>query len=72
MEEFKNIGGAAGSFHTGFLRENMVGQLFKGSKVIDVTGKYIVTEDGKYLRKGLNINFKIIKPDARGYNSNRR
>ena len=50
----------------------MVGQLFKGSKVIDVTGKYIVTEDGKYPRKGLNINFKIIKPDARGYISNRR
>lgn len=72
MGKGKNVGGAANSFHTGYLRENMVGQNFKGSKVTNVTNKYIETENGKYSKKGLNINFEVVKPDAKGYQTNRR
>lgn len=71
-ENIKTTGGAANSFHTGFLRENLVGQQFKGSKVISVTNKYITTEDERYLKKGLHITFKVIKPDAQSFTIRRR
>ena len=70
--EGKNVGGADNSFHTGYLRENLIGQNFKGSKVINVTNKYIETENGTYSKKGLNINFVETNPNAGGYISQRR
>lgn len=72
MGKGKNVGGAANSFHTGYLRENMVGQNFKGSKVTNVTNKYIVTENGSYSKKGLNVNFEETNPDAGGFQTQRR
>jgi hypothetical protein len=72
MAKGKNVGGAANSFHTGYLRDNMVGQNFKGSKVTNVTNKYIETENGSYSKKGLNVNFEGTNPDAGGYISQRR
>lgn len=72
MAKGKNVGGAANSFHTGYLRENMVGQNFKGSKVTNVTNKYIITENGRYSKKGLYVNFEETNPNAGGYTTHRR
>lgn len=37
MAKSKNVGGSANSFHVGYLRENLIGQNVKGSKVVNVT-----------------------------------
>lgn len=63
-EKNKTVGGSANNFHTVFLRENMVGQKFKGSEVLSVTHKYITTENGKFDKKGLDISFEITNPNA--------
>lgn len=72
MAKSKNVGGSANSFHVGYLRENLIGQNVKGSKVVNVTNKYIITEAGSHSKKGLNVNFKETNPEAGGFTSRRR
>jgi hypothetical protein len=72
MSKNKRKGGAANSFHIVYLRENMVGQNFRGSKVVEVTNKYINTEDGSFSKKGLNVDFEEVNPNAGGFVNNRR
>lgn len=64
MEIGDTMSGAANSFDRRFLEDNLVGQKFKGSKCIRVSNKYIVTEDNKYLKKGLHITFDVISTET--------
>lgn len=53
----KKITGNANSFQRDYLEENLKGTNFKGSKVVSVTNKYIITETGSHLKSGLNVTF---------------
>lgn len=53
----KHKGGLASTFDIRYLRFNLMGTKFKGSTIIRVTNRYIVTELGVYKRKGLHVNF---------------
>lgn len=57
--ENKRTSGNANSFQRDFLEANLKGSNFRGSKVVSVTNKYIHTENGSHLKKGVVVSFEV-------------
>jgi hypothetical protein len=51
------IKGSANSFSVSLLKDRLVGQNFRGSKIVDVTETYLVTEKDSFSLLGLQLNF---------------
>ena len=57
--ENKRTSGNANSFQRDFLEANLKGTNFRGSKIVSVSNKYIHTETGSHLKKGVTVSFEV-------------
>lgn len=54
-------GGKANTFQRDYLEANLKGTSFRGGTVESVSNKYIHTDKGSHIKKGLDISFEVKK-----------